>query len=229
MHIKDDLELKRQVVETSEFGDDTAHAHGDAVCVFEGDCAGDKGAECVADAGDETSKHRGKPLQEKSFVPPESRGVSLGREAEAEIEHTMSKRYKRFLKLDESIQVETEVCHQFARVKVNINNPSRTTHLEIDAYLECEPNGFNNPIEAYHIVLDILDLSLLDYFESDRISHYLPIWQSYEHEAKTVHIRLEHANLALEDEASAFLRAHGFDDGGELLGELLEEGVESLD
>lgn len=69
-------------------------------------------------------------------------------------------------------------------------------------------------MDAYQEALDVLDLVWLDYFDSDRISHYLPIWQSYEIEKKSVNVRLEHSNPALDDEASAFLLAHGFTEGG---------------
>lgn len=217
MHIKDGLKSKVHGHELSHGSEETGHAcaEGDCDCSADCDCS-DLEVSGAVSVG-QKAKQAGKPVQEKAFVPPEERGVSLGREAELEIEHTMGKRYKRFLKVDERIAIETEVCHQFARVKFVLSNPSRTTHVDIDAYLDCEENGFNSPIDAYHAVLDILDLTLLDYFESERISHYLSIWQSYDCDGKTAHIRLEHANLALVDEASAFLRAHGFDeDGGQL-------------
>lgn len=142
------------------------------------------------------------------------KGVSLGKELEDEIAEVMTKRYARFLRPGESFSVKTEVCHHFGLVSSELQSEDRQSHVWIEASVECEPNKIENPMDAYQEALDVLDLVWLDYFDSDRISHYLPIWQSYEIDSKTVNVRLEHCNPALDDEAAAFLLAHGFTEGG---------------
>ncbi len=145
---------------------------------------------------------------------PKDKGVSLGSDLEAEIAEAMMQRYKRFLNPNERFTVKTEVCHQFGLVSALLTSTDRTTNVEAEVCIECEPNDLDNPIEAYQVALDVLDTVLLEYFDSDRISHYLPIWQCYEVDDHTANVRLDHANLALDDEASAFLKAHGFTEGG---------------
>ena len=142
------------------------------------------------------------------------RGVSLGKDVEAEIARTMQKRYQRFLSKTESFDVVTEVCHQFGLVRAHLSNPERTTCVDFEVCIECELNEIDNPMDAYQAALDGLDTIILEFFDSDRIAHYLPIWQSYDLDGYTAHIRLEHSNPALDDEASAFLRAHGFTEDG---------------
>jgi len=145
---------------------------------------------------------------------PKDKGVSLGADLEQEIAEAMMTRYKRFLNPNEKFEVKTEVCHQFGLVSAHLTSTDRTTNVEAEVCIECEANDLDNPIEAYQVALDVLDTVLLEYFDSDRISHYLPIWQCYEVDDHTANVRLDHANLALDDEASAFLKAHGFTDGG---------------
>lgn len=143
-----------------------------------------------------------------------NKGVSLGPEVESEIAGVLLKRYARFLKKDEQFRVKTEVCHHFGLVSCFLSNPSNTTSVCLEVSVECEPNNIENPIDAYNRALDTLDTVWLEYFDSDRISHYLPIWQAYDHDGLHVNVRLEHSNPALDDEASAFLKAHGFTEGG---------------
>ncbi len=150
-----------------------------------------------------------------SFKPQDpNKGVSLGPEVESEIAQVIAKRYKRFLSPGEKFAVKTEVCHHFGLVSATLTNDERTTNVCVEVSVECEVNQIENPLDAYNKALDVLDLVYLDYFDSDRISHYLPIWQSYEIDNQTVNVRLEHNNPALDDEASAFLKAHGFLEGG---------------
>ena len=142
------------------------------------------------------------------------KGVSLGEEVELEVADVMRKRYARFLAEDESFVVKTEVCHRFGLVSSVLSSVSRTSHACVEVSVECEPNKIENPIEAYQKALDVMDLVWLDYFDSDRISHYLPVWQSCDHDSLVVNVRLDHCNPALDDEASAFLKAHGFLENG---------------
>ena len=143
-----------------------------------------------------------------------NKGVSLGPDVEGEIAEIMAKRYARFLTQDEKFAIKTEVCHHFGLVSSTLSNPSRTTWVCVETSVECEDNHIENPIEAYQKALDVLDLVWLDYFDSDRISHYLPIWQSYEIDDLHVNVRLEHYNPALDDQASEFLLAHGYNASG---------------
>ncbi len=173
---------------------------------------------------EETACHCGggiKPhIATPSFKPQDpNKGVSLGAEVEAEVAEVMQKRYKRFLEGDEHFQIKTEVCHHFGMVSSVLSNTARTTQVTVEVSVECEENQIENPIDAYNKALDVLDLVWLDYFDSDRIAHYLPIWQSYDIDFMTVNVRLEHCNPSLDDEASAFLKAHG----------LLENGLDPLD
>lgn len=143
-----------------------------------------------------------------------NKGVSLGIEAETEIAEVMQKRYARFLKADEKFTVKTEVCHHFGLVSSVLSNPSHTTQVCVETSVECEENKIENPMDAYTQALDVLDLVWLDYFDGDRIAHYLPIWQSYRIDDKKVNVRFEHNNPSLDDAASAFLKSHGFLEGG---------------
>ena len=140
--------------------------------------------------------------------------MSLGKDVELEIAQAMKKRYQRFLSRTESFSVVTEVCHQFGLVSAHLSNPERTTCVDFEVCIECEPNEIDNPMDAYQMALDGLDTIILEFFDCDRIAHYLPIWQSYDLDGHTAYIRLERSNPALDDEASAFLRAHGFTEGG---------------
>ena len=150
-----------------------------------------------------------------AFKPQDpDKGVSLGPEAEQEVAEVMQKRYVRFLDGDEHFIVKTEVCHHFGLVSAQLTNAARTTNVWVEVSVECEPNKIENPMDAYTQALDVLDLVWLDYFDSDRISHYLPVWQSYEIDSKQVNVRLEHSNPALDDEVSEFLKAHGFLENG---------------
>ena len=150
-----------------------------------------------------------------SFKPQDpNKGVTLGPEVESEIAQVIAKRYKRFLAPGEKFTVKTEVCHHFGLVSATLSNADRTTNVCVEVSVECEANQIENPLDAYNKALDVLDLVWLDYFDSDRISHYLPIWQSYEIDNQTVNVRLEHNNPALDDAASEFLKAHGFLEGG---------------
>lgn len=160
--------------------------------------------------------HGQKPhIATPGFKPQDpDKGVSLGPEAEQEVAEVMQKRYARFLDDDEHFIVKTEVCHHFGLVSARLTNGARTTDVCVEVSVECEPNKIENPMDAYTQALDVLDLVWLDYFDSDRISHYLPIWQSYDIDAKTVNVRLEHSNPALDDEVSEFLKAHGFLENG---------------
>lgn len=142
------------------------------------------------------------------------KGVSLGEEVEQEVSEVMRKRYARFLAEDESFAVKTEVCHRFGLVSAVLSSKSRATHASVEVSVECEPNKIDNPIEAYQKALDVMDLVWLDYFDSDRISHYLPIWQGYELDSMEVNVRFDHCSPALDDEASEFLKAHGFRENG---------------
>ena len=155
------------------------------------------------------------PLNSPAFARQDpNKGVSLGVDLEKDIAEPMTKRYARFLRPTETFHVTTEVCHHFGLVSSELRSEDRHSHVFVEVSVECEPNKIDNPMDAYQEALDVLDLVWLDYFDSDRISHYLPIWQSYEIEKKSVNVRLEHSNPALDDEASAFLLAHGFTEGG---------------
>ena len=155
------------------------------------------------------------PLNSPAFARQDpNKGVSLGVDLEKDIAEAMTKRYARFLRPTETFHVTTEVCHHFGLVSSELRSEDRHSHVCVEVSVECEPNKIDNPMDAYQEALDVLDLVWLDYFDSDRISHYLPIWQSYEIEKKSVNVRLEHSNPALDDEASAFLLAHGFTEGG---------------
>ena len=155
------------------------------------------------------------PLNSPAFARQDpNKGVSLGVDLEKDIAEAMTKRYARFLRPTETFHVTTEVCHHFGLVSSELRSEDRHSHVFVEVSVECEPNKIDNPMDAYQEALDVLDLVWLDYFDSDRISHYLPIWQSYEIEKKSVNVRLEHSNPALDDEASAFLLAHGFTEGG---------------
>ena len=155
------------------------------------------------------------PLNSPAFARQDpNKGVSLGVDLEKDIAEAMTKRYARFLRPTETFHVTTEVCHHFGLVSSELRSEDRHSHVFVEVSVECEPNKIDNPMDAYQEALDVLDLAWLDYFDSDRISHYLPIWQSYEIEKKSVNVRLEHSNPALDDEASAFLLAHGFTEGG---------------
>ena len=155
------------------------------------------------------------PLNSPAFARQDpNKGVSLGVDLEKDIAEAMTKRYARFLRTTETFHVTTEVCHHFGLVSSELRSEDRHSHVFVEVSVECEPNKIDNPMDAYQEALDVLDLVWLDYFDSDRISHYLPIWQSYEIEKKSVNVRLEHSNPALDDEASAFLLAHGFTEGG---------------
>ena len=181
------------------------HEHDEESC-----CCGDHEHECHC------HDHNQKPhIATPSFKPQDpDKGVSLGVEVESEIAQVLAKRYKRFLSKDEHFSVKTEVCHHFGLVSAELTNPDRTTAVCVEVSVECEPNQIENPLDAYNKALDVLDLVYLDYFDSDRISHYLPIWQSYEIDDQTVNVRLEHSNPALDDAASEFLKAHGFLESG---------------
>ncbi|MBQ9395987.1 MAG: hypothetical protein IJU23_10825 [Proteobacteria bacterium] len=149
------------------------------------------------------------------FTPQNpDKGVSLGPEVEQEIADAMKKRYKRFLEESETFTVKTEVCHHFGLVSATMTNKSRSVHATAEVSVECEDNKIENPIDAYTKALDVIDLVWLDYFDSDRIAHYLPIWQGYEIDSMTVNVRFEHRNPALDDQASEFLKAHGLLENG---------------
>ena len=155
------------------------------------------------------------PLNSPAFARQDpNKGVSLGVDLEKDIAEAMTRRYARVLRPTETFHVTTEVCHHFGLVSSELRSEDRHSHVFVEVSVECEPNKIDNPMDAYQEALDVLDLVWLDYFDSDRISHYLPIWQSYEIEKKSVNVRLEHSNPALDDEASAFLLAHGFTEGG---------------
>ena len=155
------------------------------------------------------------PLNSPAFARQDpNKGVSLGVDLGGRLAETMTKRYARLLRPTETFHVTTEVCHHFGLVSSELRSEDRHSHVFVEVSVECEPNKIDNPMDAYQEALDVLDLVWLDYFDSDRISHYLPIWQSYEIEKKSVNVRLEHSNPALDDEASAFLLAHGFTEGG---------------
>ena len=155
------------------------------------------------------------PLNSPAFARQDpNKGVSLGVDLEKDIAEAMTKRYARFLRPTETFHVTTEVCHHFGLVSSELRSEDRHSHVFVEVSVECEPNKIDNPMDAYQEALDVIDLVWLHYFDSDRISHYLPIWQSYEIEKKSVNVRLEHSNPALDDEASAFLLAHGFTEGG---------------
>lgn len=178
----------------------------------EHDChCGDASCGCHAPVATEKKPHIATP----SFKAQDpDKGVSLGAEAEQEVADVMRKRYARFLAEDESFTVKTEVCHHFGLVSAVLVSRSRSIHACVEVSVECEPNKIENPIEAYQKALDVMDLVWLDYFDSDRIAHYLPIWQNYEIDSMEVNVRLEHNNPALDDEASEFLKAHGFRENG---------------
>ncbi len=145
---------------------------------------------------------------------PNDKGVSLGADVEQDIATEMKKRYKRFLAPDEVITAKTEVCHQFGYVSAHLENADKSSLIDVEVCVECDPNMIESPMDAYDRALDTIDAVLLDFFDSDRISHYLPIWQEYQVDDLTANIRFEHVNKALDDEASAFLLAHGFTEGG---------------
>ena len=194
---------------------DEKHIHSyDSECSchsHEGECS------CHSHEG-ECSCHE--PVQRKHIATPgfkaqePDKGVSLGPEVEQEIAQVLKKRYARFLDGTESFSVKTEVCHQFGLVSAVLTNPEHTTYVCVETSVECEENQIDNPMDAYDKALDVMDLVWLDYFDSDRISHYLPIWQAYEIDSMSVNVRLEHSNPSLDDEASEFLKAHGFLEGG---------------
>jgi len=165
---------------------------------------------CCCGCDGDHSEHRAASVVPPVGSQPDDRGVSLGAEVEREVASLMAKRYGRFISGDERFSIKTGVCHRFGYVSGNLTNPARTTQLCVEVCVECEENDISNPVEAYQLSLDVADIVLLDYFDSDRISHYLPVWQRYDVPPHTVLVRLEHANPALDDEASAFLRAHGF-------------------
>ena len=94
----------------------------------------------------------------------------------------------------------------------------------MEVCVNCEDNNIANPVDAHHTSLDVMQLVFDDFFTSDRVSHYLSIWQEYEMNDQKVRVRIERKNGQLEDQADAFLRAHGFDLGGfALSGEEEEE------
>lgn len=155
------------------------------------------------------------PLRSPDFARQDpNKGVSLGADLEKDIASAMTKRYERFMRPTESFRVTTEVCHHFGLVSSELTSEDRRSHVWAEVSVECEPNKIENPMDAYQEALDVLDLVWLDYFGSERISHYLPIWQSYEFGKRKVNVRLEHCNPAADDEATAFLLAHGFTEGG---------------
>lgn len=184
------------------------HANEDC-CTHDHDC-------CCHDHDCCCHDHDQKPhIATPAFKPQDpNKGVSLGADLEREIAEVMQKRYARFLSGDEHFTVKTEVCHHFGLVSSTLENSDRTTYVCVETSVECEENKIENPMDAYSKALDVLDLVWLDYFDSDRISHYLPIWQSYEIDEMSVNVRLEHNNPALDDEASEFLKAHGFLESG---------------
>ncbi len=191
-----------------EHGECGTHEHED--CCHDHECCGHK-HECCGAHEQAQKQHIATP----AFKPQDpNKGVSLGADLEREIAEVMQKRYARFLTGDEHFTVKTEVCHHFGLVSSTLENSDRTTYVCVETSVECEENKIENPMDAYSKALDVLDLVWLDYFDSDRISHYLPIWQSYEIDEMSVNVRLEHNNPALDDEASAFLKAHGFLESG---------------
>ena len=196
------------------------HEHDDCCCDdHDGCCCHEHGTGCGDPACDCHHHDHGMPNKPHIATPSfqaqdPNKGVSLGADAESEIAAVMKKRYARFLEGDEHFDVKTEVCHHFGLVSSMLTNGARTTNICIEASVECEENKIENPMDAYTKALDVLDLVWLDYFDSDRISHYMPIWQSYEIDGMQVNVRLEHNNPALDDAASAFLREHGFLEGG---------------
>ncbi len=206
----------------SHDGECSCHSHdGECSChSHEGECSchsHEGGCSCHSHEG-ECSCHE--PGQRKHIATPgfkaqePDKGVSLGPEVEQEIAQVLKKRYARFLEGTESFSVKTEVCHQFGLVSAVLTNPEHTTYVCVETSVECEENQIDNPMDAYDKALDVMDLVWLDYFDSDRISHYLPIWQAYEIDSMSVNVRLEHSNPSLDDEASEFLKAHGFLEGG---------------
>ena len=195
-------------------------------CKHDHECGCEHDHECGCEHGHAPQASFKKQEGPVFGTQPKDQGVSLGSELEADIARAMLTRYKRFLKPSESFSIKTEVCHQFGLVSAHLIDSDRTSDVQAEVSIECEPNKLDNPIEAYQLALDVLDTVLLEYFDSDRISHYLPIWQSYEIDEHTANVRLEHSNPGLDDEASAFLKAHGYTEGGLELEEEEEEGPE---
>lgn len=169
--------------------------------------------ECGAHVEDPEACHQ-RPGTSPFEKQDPNKGVSLGVETEEELGRVMSKRYGRFLREGERFHVTTEVCHHFGLVSAVLTSEDRESYVTVEVSVECEPNQIENPMDAYREAVDAMDLVWLDYFDSDRISHYLPIWQSYELEGKHINVRFDHCNPALDDAASAFLREHGFLEGG---------------
>lgn len=211
-------------------GHDHDHAdHQETCCCHEHDHANHQETCCCHDhVCTCADAHAPRPVSANTKAPffgnglEKDHGVSLGKDVEQDIAQVMKKRYQRFLSKTESFTVATEVCHQFGLVRAHLSNPERTTCVDFEVCIECEPNEIDNPMDAYQAALDGLDTIILEFFDSDRIAHFLPIWQSYELDGHTAYIRLEHSNPALDDEASAFLLAHGFTEGGLLPEEAAE-------
>ena len=155
--------------------------------------------------------------------PNEEKGISLGPEREGEIASLLKKFFHHWLLPGENFVVKTEICHEFAYVSSSLEGNHEGENFCVEVCVNCEDNNIANPVDAHHTSLDVMQLVFDDFFTSDRVSHYLSIWQEYEMNDQKVRVRIERKNGQLEDQADAFLRAHGFDLGSFALSGAEEE------
>ncbi len=145
------------------------------------------------------------------------KGASMGEAFERKAAQVLAQSYRAYLKAHESIAVSTEVSLHFSYCKVEVITRDNSEYFYIEAQLDCEKNGIDNPLEALDECLDFANEHLFDYFAADRITHLAPVWQSFEANKRLFLVRAERTSPSVDADTNAFLAQHGFGPDGEEL------------
>ena len=132
---------------------------------------------------------------------------------------SLQERLGAFLADDEVLAITGELGHGHSYVKCEISRADRHFELALELAVECEANEIANPLDARDRVLDKLDEQLHEFFASERMLRFPPLWVEQDMDGTKVRIRGHVVNPALEAEADALLKAHGFSVDGEEIDE----------
>ena len=128
------------------------------------------------------------------------------KKAECEaIEQALAKRLEEHLESGEQLEVSGGSAPDHVWARWILAGGVRGDRLELEAKVELIPK-VRTEEQARDLALDALDLTVLEYFESERSLRYSGVFEERELRGKPVQVRVERTFPDLEAQADALLK-----------------------
>ena len=118
--------------------------------------------------------------------------------------------FRKYIKPGESFTLKSEITHELAYLCTKFADANQTIAFELEICVKCEENEITNPVDALDHATAALQDIMLDYFQSERISHISQSWSEYDFENIKILAKATNASPYLDNLADEFLKLHGY-------------------